>query len=312
MDTSIYCCRTDGCVREGQPGVARWCQACGLPTVPDPGAAASALPMGGQPAGGAAAVAAPPVAGLHGPTSGAVALAVVVALTAIVLIATKGLYGGWGSRASAGYGSYGRAAPYSYSEPDSEQPVAPLETIAEPPTTQWSTSTEPVPTEPPATSPPVPEELTGSVSASASATAEDNVDAAGTVTTYAASNVLDGDPSTGWRTRGDGEGVTLMLALPWRRHLTEVGLIPGYAKVDPTNGRDRFPEERRIRTVRWRFDDGTTVEQELADEPTMQRQAVDVTTTSVVIEIVATTEPGDDRYDYTAISDVSLLGMEAE
>lgn len=310
METTIYSCRTDGCARQRQPGVARWCEGCGLPTAPDPEAAAGALPLSGAATADASRAAVPPpVTGLHGRTSGILALVVVVVLGGIVLVSTAGMYGGGGSGTAAGYRS---ADPYTYPG----QAVAPPETVAEP-TTQWTPPTEPAPTdpaptEPPPTVPPEPVELAPDVDASASATARDNVDGAGNRTSYTVSNVLDADASTAWRTRGDGEGVTLTLTLPGRFHLTEVGLIPGYAKVDPANGRDRFREERRIRTVRWRFDDGSAVEQEFTDDPTMQRTPVDVATASVVIEIVATTEPGDEDYDYTAVSDVSLLGTEPE
>jgi hypothetical protein len=49
------------------------------------------------------------------------------------------------------------------------------------------------------------------------------------------------------------------------------------------------------------------VTQRLADRPDMQRTAVDVTTTTVTIE-VTTTRPGNPDYDYTPISEVSLVG----
>ena len=47
--------------------------------------------------------------------------------------------------------------------------------------------------------------------------------------------------------------MSVTLTLPGSAHLIQVGLIPGYAKVDPTNGADRFRQERRIGEVRWRF-----------------------------------------------------------
>jgi hypothetical protein len=150
-------------------------------------------------------------------------------------------------------------------------------------------------------------ELASGATASGSATAPDNVDAGGTQMSYSASNVLDGDPKTAWRVHGNGRGVVLTLSLPGPAHLVQVGLIPGYAKIDPANGVDRFPQERRIAEVRWQFDDGTFVDQHFADSPTMQRTAVDVTTGSVTIRILAT-RPGDPDYYYTPISEVSLLG----
>jgi Zn-dependent protease with chaperone function len=163
----------------------------------------------------------------------------------------------------------------------------------------------PVDPAPPTTAAPV--ELVSTARAAASATAPDSVDDAGDPVGYAAGNLLDGDPSTAWRCLGGGQGEVVTVRLPATVRVTQVGLIPGYAKTDPTSGRSRFEENRRIREVRWRFSDGTTVGQRFRDQPTMQRIAVDVTTRSVMIEIVATA-PGDPDHDYTPISDVSIVG----
>jgi hypothetical protein len=150
-------------------------------------------------------------------------------------------------------------------------------------------------------------ELAGGATASASKTASDSVDAANNPISYAAGNLTDGDPQTAWRAEGDGRGVTVRLTLPSTAHLTRVGLIPGYAKVDPTSGDNRFPENRRVREVRWHFDDGTTVDQRFDDNPAMQETAVDTTTSSVTIELLST-RPGTPDHDYVPISEVSLVG----
>jgi hypothetical protein len=150
-------------------------------------------------------------------------------------------------------------------------------------------------------------ELSTGAAASASSTAPDNVDAAGNPVSYSADNMVDGDPQTAWRMPGDGRGETVTLTLAGAAHLTQIGLIPGYAKVDPSNGIDRFPENRRVREVRWRFDDGTTVEQRFSDSPRMQWTAVDVTTSSVTIELLSS-RPGDPDHDYLPISEVSIVG----
>ena len=118
--------------------------------------------------------------------------------------------------------------------------------------------------------------------------------------------MLDDDPSTAWRVEGGGQGETVTLRLSGTAHITQVGLVPGYAKADPASGRDRFRENRRVREVRWHFSDGTVAGQRFQDQPTMQRAAVDVVASWVVIEIVATV-PGDADHDYTPISDVSIV-----
>jgi hypothetical protein len=97
-----------------------------------------------------------------------------------------------------------------------------------------------------------PKELTPDAGAEASATAPDSVDDAGNRVDYDPANVLDGDPSTAWRVEGSGRGEMVAIELPAPARVTEVGLIPGYAKTDPTTGKDRFGENRRVRQVRWR------------------------------------------------------------
>ncbi len=119
--------------------------------------------------------------------------------------------------------------------------------------------------------------------------------------------MLDGDPSTAWRVEGSGLGAAVGIRLPAPARITQVGLIPGYAKIDPASGTDRFAENRRIRAVRWHFSDGTVIGQRFQDRAAMQRIAVSVTASWVLVEIVATL-PGDPAHDYTAISDVSILG----
>ena len=59
----------------------------------------------------------------------------------------------------------------------------------------------------------------------------------------------------------------LVLDLGGPIRVAELALVPGYAKTDAADGTDRYAENRRITAVRWRFDDGTTVEQELDPDP---------------------------------------------
>jgi hypothetical protein len=144
------------------------------------------------------------------------------------------------------------------------------------------------------------------VGAQASATAPDSTDAAGNPVSYGVANVLDGDPATAWRVAGDGVGMEIVLNLGDAFHVTSVGLIPGYAKVDPTTDIDRFVENRRVTSVQWDFADGSSVSQTFTDSPTMQWLDVDVTTTWVRLRILGTTEDGG--RDFTPISDVAVMG----
>ena len=70
----------------------------------------------------------------------------------------------------------------------------------------------------------------------------------------------------------------IRLAQPGR--ITRVGLINGYAKVDrDAAGRPVrwYPRNRRILTVEWRFDDGTSLTQRLEQRPGLQ--TIDVAAT---------------------------------
>jgi hypothetical protein len=124
---------------------------------------------------------------------------------------------------------------------------------------------------------------------------------------YDAANVLDGNLSTAWRAPGDGTGVTLQLTLAAPAHITQVGLVPGYAKVDLCSGFDRFPQLRRVTSVTWRFDGGVTVKQTFKDRPELQNLPVDVVSATVVVEITGVTS--DPQLDATAISEVRLVGV---
>jgi hypothetical protein len=315
MEQVTYACMTDGCQRQGQATFSRWCQACGLPNEAgsNAGAAESGQPpWSADPVGPAARAASSPVSA-DGRGSGAVAITVVVALTAVVLLATHSLLGIGGSDSSA---SASVAATYPYevetdqTEPSTEPPATePTEDTAngfgETSPTETFTTEDPATTDTTISGPPT--ELASSASASASVTAPDSKDDAGTVVSYEAERLLDGDSSTAWRAKGDGQGLTVTITLAGPAHITEVGLIPGYDKTDPVSGKNRFFQDHRISEVTWRFDDGNSVDQQFADDPSMQRQAVDVTSATVTIEIVATL-PSEPGFDYTPISDVSIMG----
>ena len=72
---------------------------------------------------------------------------------------------------------------------------------------------------------------------------------------------------------------------------------------------DWYHGNRRIDSVEWVFDDGSTVSQDLGDTTDVQSVDVDVTTTTITLRLVAVSEPGTGpaSRDYTAISDLSLI-----
>ncbi|MGB0101693.1 MAG: hypothetical protein WBP61_15550 [Nocardioides sp.] len=145
------------------------------------------------------------------------------------------------------------------------------------------------------------------------ATAPPNQDTAGNPTTYDAANLLDGVPTTSWRMPGDGTGEELTVTFADETRLSRVGLINGYAKTaQDAQGRelDWYHGNRRVLSVEWEFDDGTTVAQELDDTVEVQSVDVDVETTSVVLRLVSVSSPGSGpaSRDFTAISDLSFAG----
>jgi hypothetical protein len=141
----------------------------------------------------------------------------------------------------------------------------------------------------------------------ASCESEPSRDATGARVRYEPALAVDDDPESAWRCPGDGVNESLVLDLGGSVRVAEVGLVPGYAKTDPADGTDRYAENRRLTMVRWRFDDGTTVEQELDPDPAnrdLQTTRVPPTATSrLVMEIVASS--GGSR-DTVAVSDLRI------
>ena len=176
-------------------------------------------------------------------------------------------------------------------------------TTAAPPATTAAAATAPSVT----AAPPPPGPVTATVQASSATGPAQN--GCGQTTTYDPANVLDGNNATAWRTAGDGTGQSLQFTLPGNTHLVQVGLIPGYDKIDDCSGADRFAQMRKITGVKWTFADGTSVTQSFTPDRTMQTINVNVVTTSVLLEITGTT--GANGLDYTPISEVSLIGSPA-
>jgi len=156
---------------------------------------------------------------------------------------------------------------------------------------------------------PVPRPLNSVAVAYASATSPDNVDGTGHRTTYEAANLLDADPTTAWRTDGDGTGVVLTFTLGGPHLVTELGLVNGYAKTDPATGEDRYGQERRILIVSWAV--GGNVYRERLVDGVRDLQVIDIPSAKadvVQLRIDAVTQPGDANFDKTPISDVLIAG----
>jgi hypothetical protein len=161
-----------------------------------------------------------------------------------------------------------------------------------------------------------PTDLARFTSVVAPAPAPPNRDVSGNQVRYEASNLVDGVPETCWRMPEDGTGETITFTFDEPTELSEVGLVNGYAKTaqDAQGPLDWYAGNRRVLEVEWSFDDGSVVGQELGQTREMQVVPLDdVVTEAVTLRLVEVSPPGPGRAsrDYTAISDVRLLGAPA-
>jgi hypothetical protein len=202
---------------------------------------------------------------------------------------------------------------------DAEEPSARDTTSRSPDPTPTSEAPTPEPTptaEPEPPTPAEPEDVATRASARVPATAAPNTDVEGNLVRFEARNMLDGVATTCWRMPGDGTGSTITITLDAPTTLTQVGLVNGYAKSSPDGRRtlDWYRGNRRVLVAEWTFDDGTTVEQSLGESRDLQMVDVDaVTSSTVTLRLVDVSSPGTGRArrDYTAISDLSLVGTPA-
>lgn len=152
-------------------------------------------------------------------------------------------------------------------------------------------------------------DLVGGATFAVPDTAEPTTDLDGQLVAYEAAQMGDGDPATTWRTPGDATGQTITITLAQPSVVTRVGLVNGYAKQ--VAGVDWYPNNRRVLAVTWGFDDGSSIEQTFAERPGMQRLKVPpVQTSTITLTLTSVTPPGTGSLgrDYTAISEVTVIG----
>jgi hypothetical protein len=140
-------------------------------------------------------------------------------------------------------------------------------------------------------------------------------DAAGSEVDYRPEYAVDGDTQTGWQCPGDGAGETLELDLGGAARVTRVGLIPGYAKVDPHDGREWYALFRRLTEVRWHFDSGDPVSQQLDPDPEVRElQTLELPepreTSSLRLEVVSSTRGDTADRSVIAVSDIEVLAAQ--
>ena len=200
----------------------------------------------------------------------------------------------------------------------STPPIVPKTSGSPSPSESSEPSSESTDSSPSATSPSVqvtgpPTNVAGFAQASAPNHAPSGVDFAGRPVTYVAPNMVDGRNDTCWRTPGDASGMELTFRLDQPTRLSRVGLVNGYSKIAYSGGRafDWYKGNRRVLSVEWVFDDGSSVTQSFGAERGMQQTAIKpVTTSTVRLKITSVSPPGKGRAarNDTAISEVLLLG----
>ena len=124
--------------------------------------------------------------------------------------------------------------------------------------------------------------------------AQQSTDGAGATVVYAPEQMSDGKMNTAWRCNGNGVGQVVTFGFPAETTIAQVGLVNGYAKVDPASGAERYGEYRRITKVTWTFANGTSFQQSLNDEvTTMQKLSIPSQPgDQVTLTIEASTDPG--------------------
>ena len=95
--------------------------------------------------------------------------------------------------------------------------------------------------------------------------APQTTDDAGKLVYYVPEQMFDGQMNTAWRCNGNGIGQVVTFEFPAGTSIVEVGLVNGYAKVDPASGAKRYGEYRRITKATWTFANGMSFHQSLDD-----------------------------------------------
>ncbi|HJZ48272.1 MAG TPA: protein kinase [Roseiflexaceae bacterium] len=149
-------------------------------------------------------------------------------------------------------------------------------------------------------------------SVSASAHSTPNVDSQGNTVTYDPANAVDGKNDTTWRVDHDGLEQWLQLDFASEVEVKKIGIIPGYDKIDPFDGTDRFAQNRVVKQVRLEFSDGTSQEASFERQRDMQfvelPEAIRTRFVRIVITDTYPPPPAPDGRDFTPISEVVVEG----
>ena len=146
----------------------------------------------------------------------------------------------------------------------------------------------------------------------ASGHANPSQDSEGNPISYEPDKAIDGNISTAWRISGDGIAEWIYLDYGHNVELYEIGIIPGYAKIDPHDGTDRFSQNYVIKKIRLEFSTGASKIFTFSYNREMQYIDVEgIETTFIRIVILETYSPRAENYwSYTPISEIVTVGWE--
>ena len=148
------------------------------------------------------------------------------------------------------------------------------------------------------------------VSITASKYDPNGTDAGNNPMNYVPENAVDGDNSTAWRVAGDGSGQWLLLDFGKDVILHQIGVIPGYDKIDLYDGTDRFLQNRVLKQVHFQFSDGSTLDYNFIYDRAMQWIPIeDVRTKTIKLTVISSYPPRlADSWNAIAISEIELTG----
>lgn len=125
-------------------------------------------------------------------------------------------------------------------------------------------------------------------------------------TVEGAESLIDHDPASIWRCAGDGMEEKISFTFSGRRPLVGVRVVNGNSAWA-----DRYLAERRILSLRWEFDDGSSFVQGLAanNRNLQEVRFPPLNATSVTVTVLEVTAPGEDSEaaDAVSISAVEFL-----
>ena len=104
-------------------------------------------------------------------------------------------------------------------------------------------------------------------------------------------------------------GQTLEIRFGVAEEIDTVGLIPGFAKTDPSDGTDRYAQDRRIAAVQYTFDDGTTAVQRFDTDPgnrSLQSMPVPLVRTARIDITILESVPGAPVNGQPAVDKVAV------